>query len=80
MDECASRQFERSPAGRARVSRQREGQQCDQHADIRSAAHSQRTNFDQQATGNPSQAQSTNTPFRQDNLEIRPLRATEEVN
>ncbi|CAL9006661.1 unnamed protein product [Prunus brigantina] len=74
MDECTSGQFDRYQAGRAGVSKQGEGQQRDRLTDI-----SRRTNSDQQATRNLSQAQSTNTLPRQDNREGRPLRANEEV-
>ncbi|CAL8148175.1 unnamed protein product [Prunus armeniaca] len=50
------------------------------HEERRSAAHSRRGGSRRQATGNLSQAQSTNTPPRQNRREGRPSQTNEEVN
>ncbi|CAL9003193.1 unnamed protein product, partial [Prunus brigantina] len=84
MDEHADSQFDGTQAGRAGVSRQGDGQQRDQLADMivkkGASSRSRRTNSHRQVTGNPSQTQPTNTPPRQRSREGRPLRTNEEVN
>ncbi|CAL8992969.1 unnamed protein product [Prunus brigantina] len=60
------------------------GRPCNPHNEDReerhSTARSRRTNSRHQATENPSQAQSTNTPPRQRRQEDRPSQTNEEVN
>ncbi|XP_020415556.1 uncharacterized protein LOC109948062 [Prunus persica] len=62
-----------------------QGGQLDNHhnedrEERRSGTRSRRTNSRRQTTGNPLQAQSTNTPPRQRNREGRPTQANEELN